>query len=206
MAKLILVRHGVTSWNKIGRWQGKTDVPLSPEGAKQIEQAGKVITNIKIDKIFTSTLARVKQSEWVLVKDLNLSCPVVESATLDERDYGIYTGKNKWDFEKEYGEEIFEKVRRGFNTPIPGGETLEDVYNRVVPFLTQSILPEIRLGKNILVVSSGNTIRVMMKYLETLTDNEVEKTDLGFAQITCYELDSGGSILQKEILFKGIYN
>lgn len=203
MAKLILVRHGITSWNKEGKWQGQIDIPISDEGKKQIDQTDEQIRNLQIDKIYTSPLARVKQSEWVIVNDLKLNCPIVESQALSERDYGIYSGKNKWDFEKEVGHAEFEKVRRGWTTPIPKGETMKDVFNRVVPYFQGTILKDLVDGKNVLVVSSGNTLRALMKYLEKLSVEEVEKLDLGFAEIIVYEFDQAGKVVSKEIKSEG---
>lgn len=205
MAKLIIVRHGITSWNKEGRWQGLIDIPLSEEGKRQIDETDETIRDLKIDVIYTSPLARVRQSQWVLVKDLKLDCPVVESPALSERDYGIYAGKNKWDFEKEVGHIEFEKVRRGWKTPIPDGETIEDVYNRVVPFYKETILKDLVAGKNVLVVSSGNTLRALIKYLDNLSESEVEQLDLGFAAIFVYDIDQAGKIINKEVRTPGIF-
>ncbi len=205
MAKLILVRHGLTSWNKEGRWQGQIDIPLSDEGKAQIDQTDETLRGLEIDKIYTSPLARVKQSAWVIIKDLKLTCPIIEAAALSERDYGIYSGKNKWDFEKEVGHLEFEKVRRGWDTPIPEGETVADVYNRVVPYYQQTILKNLEDGKNVLVVSSGNTLRALMKYLDNLSIEQVEKLDLGFAEVISYDIDSLGKAIKKEIKSPGIF-
>lgn len=205
MAKLILVRHGITSWNKEGRWQGQIDIPLSEEGKAQIDKTDETIRDLRIDKIYTSPLARVKQSEWVIVKDLKLDCLVIESPALSERDYGIYSGKNKWDFEHEVGHEEFERVRRGWSTPIPGGETIEDVYNRVIPFYKETILKDLIAGKNVMVISSGNTLRALIKHLDNLSVEEVENLDLGFAEVIAYDVDRSGQAANKEVRARGIF-
>lgn len=200
MAKLILIRHGASTWNEEGRWQGKTDTPpLSAQGRQQITEAAEKIRGLTIDHIFASPLARVRSSEWIIVHDLNLTCPVTISDQLDERDYGIYTGKNKWEMEKELGENVFETIRRGWNTPIPSGETMQDVFDRVIPYFEKTILPELLAGKNILIVSSGNTERALIKYLENLNETEVEQLELNFAEVRAYDIDPEGKITKSPL-------
>lgn len=186
MSKLILVRHGETSWNQLGFWQGQTDIPLSAEGKKQLDKADEILRGETIDIVYTGTLSRLVKSVQFIQDDLKIKAPVYEDPALNERDYGIYVGQNKWDFKKKYGEDAFEKVRRGWATPIPEGETMEDVENRVVPFYTQTIKPILNNGKNVLVVSSGNTLRTLIKHLENLSIKEAEKLELNFAEIRIY--------------------
>ncbi len=193
MSKLFLVRHGSTNWNIKGQWQGQTDIPLSEEGEKQLDITDDILKNEKIDIAYTGTLSRLKQSEEFIAKDLKLKIPVYEDSALNERDYGLYVGRNKWDFDKEFGDEFFERVRRGWDTKIPEGETLEDVYHRVVPFYQKVIKPELQKNKNVLIVSSGNTLRALIKYLENLSVEEVEKLELGFAEIRIYEVNASTS-------------
>lgn len=186
MSKLFLVRHGETSWNKEGRWQGQTDVPLSPEGKKQLDKTDEILRNEKIDIAYTGTLSRLISSIEFLLKDLHLKIPVYEVPALNERDYGIYVGINKWDFKAKFGEEAFEKVRRGWQTPIPEGETMEDVENRVVPFFKKTIEPILNDNKNVLIVSSGNTLRALIKLLEHLSVKQAEELELNFAEVRIY--------------------
>lgn len=199
MAYLVLVRHGLTEWNKEGRWQGFTDISLTEAGRAEIKQAAQSIKDIRIDIAYTSNLTRTKQSYQEIVKSLGLSCPVLHEAALNERDYGIYNGKNKWEVEKELGEEEFEKLRRSFDYPVPAGETLKNVYERVVPFYKSKILNDLKSGKNILLVSSGNTFRALIKYLENISDIDISKLDLGFGAVFVYKVDSQGRVLSKEI-------
>ncbi len=205
MAYLILVRHGVTEWNKIGRWQGLTDIPLSAEGRNQANSAAETIRDIHIDSVYTSPLKRVSQTYDEICKHLGLTCPIIKHPALNERDYGVYTGKNKWEVEKELGQEEFRKLRRSFDQPIPEGETLKDVYGRVVPYFQEKILNDLMSGKNVMVVSSGNTLRALMKYLENKTDEEIADFELGFADIYVFEVDKQGKIVGKEIRSKGLY-
>lgn len=189
MAYLVLVRHGQSEWNKIGRWQGLTDIPLSEEGRKQSRAAARALQDIKIDAVYTSGLSRVTQTYDEIQKELKLSCPVVQATALNERDYGIYTGKNKWEVKEQLGEKEFLNLRRGWNYPIPQGESLADVYNRVVPFYKEKILKDLKKGKNVLVVSSGNTLRALVKYLDNISDEDVAKLEIPTGQVLVYSID-----------------
>lgn len=199
MAHLILVRHGITSWNIEGRWQGLTDTNLSEEGRKQARELAELLRGMKVDVVYTSGLSRTKQTYQEICDSLSLSCPVSRNPALNERNYGIYTGKNKWEVEKQLGQEKFIQIRRGWDCPIPEGESLQDVYNRVVPFFKEHLLKDLIEGKNVLVISSENTLRALIKYLENIPDQDIEKFVLQFGEVFIYEFDKKGKILKKHI-------
>ncbi len=117
---------------------------------------------------------------------------IESSSALNERDYGEYTGKNKWEVKDLVGEEAFNQIRRGWDVPVPGGETLKMVYERVVPFYSETILPQLREGKNILIVASGNSIRSLMKYLESISDEGISQLEMPFGQIIVYNITAEG--------------
>lgn len=198
MAYLVLIRHGATAWNEEGRWQGFTDISITDSGKEEIKQAAQSIKDIRIDLAYTSNLTRTKESYQEIVRELGLACPVVHEAALNERDYGIYNGKNKQEVRQELGEEEFEKLRRDFDYPVPAGETLKNVYERVVPFYKQKILNDLKSGKNVLVVSSGNTIRALIKYLENISDEDIARVDLGFGAVLVFVVDSHGKVTDKQ--------
>lgn len=200
MAYLILVRHGITDWNIQGKWQGWTDTSLSEEGKRQAREVAEVLKGLRIDEVYTSELLRTKQTYQEICNSLSLSCPVFNTQALNERKYGIYTGKNKWEVERQVGEEKFLQIRRGWDYPIPEGENLQDVYNRVVPFYTEYILKNLKEGKNVLVVSSENTLRALIKYLENIPDENIASVELGFGEVYIFEVDSKGQILGKKVL------
>lgn len=202
MAKLILVRHGESLWNKKGVWTGLTDIGLSKKGFDEAGVAGDTIKNLKIEIqiAYTSPLLRAKQTLDQIIRCLLFPIPqIIESKALNERDYGIYTGKNKWEIQKEVGEEKFLEIRRGWDVPIPQGETLQDVYNRVVPYYKKEILPKFKNGKNVLIVAHGNSLRALVKYLENISDNDVSKLELATGEIYIYGIDKRGRIASKEI-------
>ena len=198
MPYLVLVRHGESTWNAIGAWTGLTDISLDEKGRDLARKDGEVLRNITFQIAFTSKLRRAQQSLDEIKKVLG-NIPTVEDGAINERDYGDLTGKNKLEVEKKYGEEQYLKWRRSWNDPVPNGETLKDVYERVMPFYQNNILPEIKNGKNVLIVAHGNSLRALIKYLENISDEEIPNLELAIGEIYIYEVNKEGNILKKEI-------
>lgn len=197
--KLILARHHESEWNKLGLWTGTHDAHLTDYGFKKSEDMGLAIKDIKIDQAFASMEVRSIETLSCMLNACKWEeVPTEHSAALNERDYGIYTGKNKWEMEKLLGEEIFEKLHRSWDYPVPDGETLKMVYERAVPFFLDKILPIVNQGKNILVVAHGNSLRAVVKYIENMSENEVEGFEMPFGGIFIYDLDISGHSLHKE--------
>lgn len=192
MAKLILIRHGKSTWNAKGLWTGWTDVPLAQEGYTEARACARVLGDIQIDKVYLSTLKRAIQTYDEIKRQLNLNIPEVQDKALNERSYGIYTGKNKWEIKREFGEKKFQKLRRSWNYPIPQGETMKDVYNRVVPYYKKFILPNLINGKNVLIVAHGNSLRALAKYLDKLTNKQLSTLEIGIGEVLVYEIDKTG--------------
>lgn len=200
MANLILVRHGESEWNKKGLWTGLTNIGLSEKGKKEAEKAGQSLKGYVFDFVYTSILKRAYQTLDEIFKVLNLTnIPIIKNEALNERDYGIYTGKNKWQIQKEEGNEKFKSLRRGWDSPIPNGETLKDVYNRVIPYYQKEILPKLKKGKNILISAHGNSLRALVKYLENVSDQDVENLEIQTGEIYIYNIDQKGKITSKQI-------
>ena len=130
---------------------------------------------------------------------LGISPPTVEHQALNERHYGIYQGKNKWEVKEQVGEEEFQKIRRSWDHKIAEGETLEDVYKRIVPYFEKNILPDLKAGKNVLVSAHGNSLRALVKYLEGLSIEQVLKLEFGIGEVYVYTVDESGKITGKEI-------
>lgn len=200
MAYLVVARHGLSEWNKLGKWQGWTNIDLSDEGYEEARKAGESIKDIKLDEAFVSPLKRVHQTLDEIKKVLNRQdLKTTENRALIERNYGIYTGKNKWQVKEEVGDEEFLKIRRVWDHPIPEGESLKDVYSRLIPYFEQNILPLLKQGKNILLISSGNPIRAIIKYLEDIPDDKISELEVGTGEIYLYEIDTEGKIISKDI-------
>ena len=140
MPKLFLLRHLQSQWNKENRFTGWTDVPLSKEGIESAKEVAGKLAGSEIDKVYTSPLIRNKETVSLILKNLGKKdLPVVIDKSLDERNYGQLQGLNKNEVKKQYGEEQVKLWRRSWNQAPPGGESLKDVYNRVVPFCRKYI-------------------------------------------------------------------
>lgn len=200
MAYLVLVRHGRSEYNEKGLWTGFTDVALNEVGVEEAHRTAQAIKDIKFNNAFTSLLVRAQATLDIILKDLKQdSIPVEKNFALNERDYGDYTGKNKWEVKEEVGEETFQKIRREFDYPIPNGESLKMVYERVVPFYEEQILPMLKSGKNVLVSAHGNSLRALVKYLENLSNEQVAALEIRTGEAYVYEIDNEGKITSKEI-------
>ena len=201
IGKLIIVRHPESEWNKLGLWTGKTEVHLTEYGFQMAEKMGNTIKDLKIDHVFYSTQIRAQETldEVLKVLDLVGKIPEERSSALNERDYGDYTGKNKWEIEKQVGEKKFNEIRRGWDCPIPNGETLKMVYARAVPYFLEIILPHLLAGENVLVVAHGNSIRALMKYIEQISDEKISTLEMPFNTILIYTLDPNGHSENKEV-------
>lgn len=200
MAKLVLVRHGESEWNKIGLWTGWVDVKITKQGEKDAASAGSWIKDIHFDKAYTSKLIRAHQTLEIILKVINQSfIPIIEDINLNERHYGIYIGKNKWEAKETLGEEKFQNMRRSWDFPIEDGETMKDVYERVTPYFNEEILPNLKKGENILVSAHGNSLRALVKYLDNLSEEQVANLEFGIGEVYVYEIDSKGKVTHKEI-------
>ncbi len=201
MAFLLLVRHGSSDYNEKGLWTGWADPSLTEKGQDEAHRAGQSLKNVRIDYAFTSSLKRAKETLEEMQKTLGISVPVTEHEALNERNYGDYTGKNKWEIKEKLGEEEFLRIRRGWDHPIPNGESLKQVYERVVPYYKKEIEPLLVQGKNVIVVSSGNALRALVKYLEKIPDLEIPKLEIGTGETYCYTIDATGNVTHKDIKF-----
>lgn len=199
MAYLVLVRHGQSEWNKIGLWTGLTDIGLSEKGRGEARTAGEAVKDINFNLAFTSVLMRAKQTLEEMEAVLEISLPIVENKALNERDYGDYTGKNKREVKKQLGDKQFLKLRRSWDYPVPGGESLKDVYERVVPYYQSVILPELKSGRNILISAHGNSLRALVKYLDKIPDDDIAELEIPTGQVLIYQISSEGAVASKEI-------
>lgn len=200
MAYLVLVRHGLSEYNKKGLWTGWDNPPLTSEGLEEAEKAGDALSDINFNYAFKSPLLRVEQTlDKILEVKNQKDIPVVTDEAINERNYGDYTGKNKWEIKEEIGDEAFARIRRGWDEKIPNGETLKDVYDREIPYFEENVFPKLRDGKNIIFVSSGNALRAIVKYLEKIPEDKVSEIEIGTGEVWVYNIDSNGNVSEKEI-------
>lgn len=195
------MRHGMSEWNKLGLWTGWTDVDLAPEGVLEARRAARLFKDLSIDVAHTSTLKRAQRTLQELCDELSWSHlePAVSDA-LNERHYGIYTGKVKEAVRQEVGEVEYKKIRRGYAHPIPEGESLQQVEQRIVPYFESTIRPELARGKNVLMVAHGNSLRALMKHLECISDEAICDVHIETGEVYRYDFDSRGVLTGKEIL------
>ncbi len=226
MPKLILLRHLKTEWNLEDRFTGWVDVPLCKEAIGQTEQNAKKIAGIEIDVVYSSplhrnrdTAARVlgaanknypifiyldegKMKKWGNFAEINKNyTPVYISENLNERYYGSLQGLNKKETMKKYSPEQVKLWRRGFNNDPPGGgEGLDEVYGRAVPFYRKYIEKDLRKGKNVLLIASHNALRAIIKYIEKISKEDIIEVEVPFGGIIKYEFDKSLKLKSKEKL------
>ena len=204
MAYLVLVRHGQSEWNALGLWTGWQDTPLTAKGREEARQAAEYLQDFTLHKAHTSNLVRAQQTLDEIKSELNhQDLETVNHAALDERHYGDYTGKNKWQVKDEIGEVEFNKLRREWNYPVPNGETLKDVHDRAIPYYQEHIINDLKDGKNIIIAGHGNTLRALMKHLEEVDDNDVHTLEIGTGQVLVYEINNDGKMISKQIRTSG---
>lgn len=188
--KLFLIRHGQSLWNLENRFTGWKDVDLTPLGEEEAHKAAEKLQGEKIDEAFTSVLIRAQRTLDIILKDTGLTdIPVTEDAALNERSYGDLEGLNKAETAKEYGEEQVHLWRRSFEVRPPGGESLKDTYDRVIPYYESDIETELAKGKDIIIVAHGNSLRALIMYLEKLTPGEILKREIATGQPLTYVFD-----------------
>lgn len=197
---LVLVRHTESEWNLLGKWTGRTDVHLTDTGKAQAAKVGALLSDIEFHHAYTSEQIRTLETFLGLIGPAGGDADMRKdrAAALNERDYGDYTGMNKWEVLEQLGEDTFTGIRRGWDHPIPNGETLQQVHQRAVPFFKEHILPHLLQGRNILIVSHGNTLRALIKHLEGISDTGIAEVEMGFGQILLYQVDADGRHTAKE--------
>ena len=214
--KLVLVRHGQSEWNLQNRFTGWADVDLSEMGIREAKDAGKALLSQKInfDLCFTSYQKRaIKTLQYILEELDMLYLPVLKTWKLNERHYGALQGLNKAETAKKYGEEQVHIWRRSFDiqppamdkedersarkdpkykelkdSEIPLAESLKDTIARVLPYWNENISPEIRKGKNILIVAHGNSLRALGKHLLKISDEKIMELNLPTGKPLVFEI------------------
>ena len=185
--KLILVRHGLSVYNDQNRFTGWKDVELNEQGINEAKQAVSLLDKINFDMAFTSKLKRANDTLDIILKGIEQDIPIEKDLALNERDYGDLVGQNKAEAAKEFGDEQVQIWRRSYDIPPPGGESLKDTADRVIPYLNEKILPEVYSGKNIIVSAHGNSIRAIVMALKEFTPEEILKTEIGWCEPWIFE-------------------
>lgn len=199
MAKLFLVRHGQSLWNLENRFTGWQDIDITEAGIEEAKKAGVALKKERIDIAFTSALIRAQHTLSIILEETgNPYIPVVMDKALNERSYGHLEGLNKAETAQKYGEEQVHTWRRSYDVVPPGGESLKDTYNRVIPYFEAQILPLLKQGENVLIVAHGNSLRALIMYLEHLSPDEILEREIATGVPLTYIFDEHFHVSKKE--------
>jgi 2,3-bisphosphoglycerate-dependent phosphoglycerate mutase len=218
MYKLVLIRHGESTWNLENRFTGWTDVPLTPTGVEQARMSGRLLkeAGYEFDVAYTSVLKRAIWTLWHALDELDRTwLPVVNAWQLNERHYGALQGLNKAETAKQYGDAQVLLWRRSYDVPppalessdprsersdlryaglaakdVPLTECLKDTVARVLPYWNSELAPAIRAGKRIVIAAHGNSIRALVKYLDNISDDDIVGLNIPNGIPLVYELDA----------------
>ncbi len=201
---LVLVRHGQSEWNALNLFTGWKDPGLTDQGRQEANQAGQLIQslNLDFDVMFTSALVRAQLTGNIILNIIKQThIPTIKNQALNERNYGDLAGLNKDDARAKWGAEQVQIWRRSYDTPPPGGESLKDTGERVMPYFNQEILPLIKKGQNILISAHGNSLRSMIKFLDNISDSEIVKLEIPTGAPIHFTFNKDGDVDSRTDLF-----
>ena len=202
---LILVRHGQSEWNEKNLFTGWENPGLTEKGSNEAKNAGFLINqlDVKFDYLFTSALIRAQLTGSIILENLyqnNLT--LIKNKALNERFYGDLQGLNKDECRKKWGEEKVQIWRRSYDKGPPGGETLKETGERVMPYYLDEIFPLILDGMNIIISAHGNSLRSLIKYLDNISDEDIVKLEIPTGAPIHYKFDESGKIISKKNLIE----
>ncbi len=201
MARLVLLRHGESQWNLENRFTGWVDVPLSPRGVEEAKNAGDKLKGFTFDRAFTSVLSRANETlRFVLEAIGQTAIPIEKDKALNERMYGELQGLNKAETATKYGDAQVKIWRRSYDVRPPGGESLKDTAERVLPYYDTRIKPCVLKGETILIAAHGNSLRALVMQLEELSKEQVLELNIPTGAPLLYELDNSGKVLSHRYL------
>ena len=217
MHRLVLLRHGFSTWNEENRFTGWTDVDLAQRGLEEAREAGRLLREggYAFDLAYTSVLKRAIRTLWITLDVLDLMwVPVINSWRLNERHYGALQGLNKAETTAQHGEEKVKIWRRSYDIPpppltiddprhpghdpryaglppsvLPLTESLKDTVARFLPYWQETIAPTIQSGQRVLIVAHGNSLRALVKYLDNISDSRIVEENIPTGVPLVYELD-----------------
>jgi 2,3-bisphosphoglycerate-dependent phosphoglycerate mutase len=216
MFKLVLLRHGESTWNKENRFTGWTDVDLSDKGREEAREAGRLLKEggYTFDRAYTSLLQRAIRTLWLAQEELGLLwLPVEKDWRLNERHYGALQGLNKAETAAKFGDEQVHIWRRSYDVlppllddsderspaqdpryknvkNLPKGEALKQTVERMLPYWNETIAPAVKRGEKVLIAAHGNSLRALVKHLDGMTEAEIMELNIPTGIPLVYELDS----------------
>jgi len=218
MYKIVLLRHGESTWNQENRFTGWTDVGLTAKGLAEAHAAGQLLKKegYAFDIAYTSVLRRAVKTLWTVLEEMDrMWIPIHHSWRLNERHYGALQGLNKGETAAKYGDAQVKVWRRAYDTPppaledgdprieaddpryadmapgeFPRTECLKDTVARFLPYWNSTIAPMVKTGKNVVIAAHGNSLRALIKYLDNVSDADIVELNIPTAQPLVYELDA----------------
>ncbi len=190
---LVLVRHGQSEWNAKNLFTGWKDPGLTQKGIEEAKKAGHQLNKLGLnfDIMHTSALIRAQLTGQIILDVLKQdNLETIENQALNERDYGELTGLNKDGARENFGVDQVQIWRRSYDTPPPGGESLKDTYNRVIPYFESDILPLMK-DKNVLISAHGNSLRALVKYLDSISEEDIVKLEIATGEPIFYKFTDG---------------
>jgi 2,3-bisphosphoglycerate-dependent phosphoglycerate mutase len=228
MHTLVLIRHGESVWNMENRFTGWKDVPLSPRGHEEAASAGRLLKaeGFTFDEAYTSVLKRAIRTLWYVLEETDLMwIPVTRSWKLNERHYGALQGLNKAETAAQHGDDKVKIWRRSYDIPppaleksderwpghdrryaglkaseVPTTECLKDTVDRVVPYWNAEIAPKIRTGKRLVIAAHGNSLRALVKHLDSISDDDIVELNIPTGMPLVYTLDKDLKPISKRYL------
>lgn len=194
MTNLTLVRHGQSDWNNKNLFTGWENPGLTKKGVEEAHKTGNLLKkeNKNYSYLFTSILDRAINTADIILEELGIDqINVIRDQALNERDYGELTGLNKDAARKKWGEDQVHIWRRSFDVPPPGGESLKDTAERVIPYFRDKILPLLIEDNNILISAHGNSLRALVMHIEGLSSEEILTREIATGQPISYEFFDG---------------
>ena len=198
--KLILVRHGQSTYNEENKFTGWKDVDLTKKGINEAISSASLLSSYSIDLAFTSNLKRAQKTLNLILSKLNVDISITKNEALNERDYGSLVGQNKFEAAEKYGKDMVQTWRRSYDIPPPDGESLKMTLERTLPYFKSEILPILAQNKNIIISAHGNSIRSIVMYLLTISQEDILKTEIGWCEPWIFEFDDKGSVNSLEIM------
>ena len=193
-SKLVLVRHGQSEWNAKNLFTGWKDPKLTDLGIQEAIRAGELLEtrNLNFDLMFTSDLFRAQETGRLILEQINQKdIDIIQDQSLNERNYGDLAGLNKDEAREKWGEEQVHIWRRSFDVPPPGGESLKNTAERVLPYFEREIMPKVKKSLNILIAAHGNSLRALVMHLENISSEEIVKLEIATGDPFTYEYSNG---------------
>ena len=189
---LVLVRHGQSEWNEKNLFTGWKNPTLTKQGIEEARKAGSKIKsiNLNFDLHFTSELLRAQITGEIIQREIDQQIKTIKNIALNERDYGDLSGLNKDEARKKWGEKQVHLWRRSYDTPPPGGESLKDTSERVIPYFNKTIKPELKMKKNILITAHGNSLRALVKNIEDIAATDIVKLEIATGEPIIYSFSN----------------